>query len=100
MSLDYGYSQSNCPVDFTKDPDATLDIPFHWAKELDGDTIDTSTVILPDGLTSVSDTDNGSTRTIRISGGNSCSSYRVTNRIVTGDSRTFDKTYRVAVKER
>ena len=98
---DYGQPSAACgPVDATKDADDISDLSFHWAKELAGDTIDTSTFLLPDGLTEDDSSTSGSATTIRLSGGDCGKVYRVTNRIVTDDGRQFDKTKRVAVRER
>ncbi len=85
--------------DYLKDPDATVDYEFTWGVELNGDTIETSTFLLPDGLTSVSTTVTDSTATIFVSGGAQGGIYRVTNRIVTAAGRTMDKTITVLVSE-
>jgi hypothetical protein len=98
---DYEEAQSTCPADYEKDPDSTILIPFHWAKELDGDTIATSDFILPDGMTEGTNGGTGSTRTVKVSGGDCGGLYRVTNRITTTTGGlTLDKTVRVLVRER
>lgn len=84
--------------DIEKDPDSTTDIPFNWALDLNGDTISTSSFVLPDGLTSVSTSSTTTTATIFVSGGSEGRVYRVTNRIVTAGGRTWDWTKRVLVK--
>lgn len=100
MSDDYGDYTSTCgPADYEKDPDSTVDYPFNWVPVLDGDTISTSTFLLPDGLTSVSTGNTTSSATIFVSGGSAGRIYRITNRITTAGGRTFDKTIRVKVSE-
>jgi len=85
---------------FEKDPDETLDFPFNWKPELNGDTIFTSTFLLPDGLTQVSSANTSDTATIFVSGGSSDVIYRITNRITTVGGRTRDRTIRVLVTDR
>jgi hypothetical protein len=97
---DYDATIPASPVDLLKDPYGIIDIPFNWAKELEGDTISTSDVVLADGLTEVSDTASGATRIIRVSGGSDGYTYRVANRIITTNGRRFEKTVRVLVQER
>lgn len=96
---DYDATTPTYPVDLQKDPYGIIDIPFHWAKDLDGDTIATSDVVLPDGLTEVSDTADGSSRIVRVSGGSEGYTYRVANRIVTTNGRRYEQTVRVLVQE-
>lgn len=99
MSDDYGdLVETTGHPDLEKDPDATIDIPFNWALDLDGDTISTSQFLLPDGLTSVSTSNTTTTATIFVSGGAEGRVYRVTNRVTTAGGRTWDKTKRVLVK--
>ena len=95
---------NNCTVlrqqpDFTKDPDETLDFPFNWKPELNGDTISTSEFLLPDGLTQVSVSNTPTTATIFVSGGTSGLIYRITHRIVTAGGRTRDRTINVLVTD-
>lgn len=98
---DYGDDVSDsCPPDFIKDPDSTEDYAFYWVMDLDGDTISTSTFLLPDGLTEVSSTNDDTKTQIFVSGGTSGQTYRITNRIVTSGGRTFDKTIRILIRER
>ncbi len=97
---DYG-AEVNCkPPDYEQDPDSTLDYPFNWASDLNGDTIDTSTFILPDGGTEASSSNTDTTATIFLSGVMCGVVHRVTNRIVTVGGRTMDKTIRVIGRER
>lgn len=97
---DYGAEPNCLAPDYVKDPDETIDFPFNWKPELYGDTIFTSTFLLPDGLTQVSTSNTTNTATIFVSGGSTGQTYRITNRIVTIGGRTFDRTINVLVQER
>jgi len=100
MTIDYGScSALRIQPDFTKDPDETLDFPFNWKPELNGDTIFTSSFILPDGLTEVSSSNTTNTATIFVSGGTSGLIYRITNRITTIGGRTRDRTIHLLVTD-
>lgn len=100
MTDDYGSSSSSCGApDYEKDPDSTLDFAINWSPILDGDTIATSSFLLPDGLTEVSSSNTTTTATIFVSGGSACRTYRITNRVTTAGGRTWDRTIRVRVKE-
>lgn len=97
---DYGSCFDPCsPPDFEKDPDATEDYEFLWGPDLNGDTIATSTFLLPDGMTQASSSNTDTTATIFVSGGSRGVTYRVTNRITTAGGRTRDKTIRIKVSE-
>jgi hypothetical protein len=97
---DYGILGSDGSPDFLKDPDSVEDYEFNWIGELNGDTISTSSFLLPDGLTQVSASNTTTTATVFVSGGSSGHTYRITNRIVTAGGRTHDSTYRVYVMDR
>ncbi len=84
---------------FTKDPDAELDYRRDWSKWLpEGDTIETSTWLVPDGITSESESHDDTTATIWLSGGTVGQSYEITNRITTTEGRTDDRTFTVAIR--
>lgn len=83
-----------------KDPDATLDYRVDWAPWLAGDTISTSTWIVPTGLVKVTDTHDGSAATVWLSSGTNGKTYEVTNRIVTAAGRTDDRTLPIIVRDR
>lgn len=85
---------------FPKDPDAILDYSIDWETWLDGDTISTSTWIVPTGITKDSDTYSTTATVIWLSGGTAGSSYSLTNRITTAGGRTEDRTIEILVKER
>ena len=75
------------------DPDEVLDYVRDWAPLLlDGDTISSSTWVVPDGLTKGSDSHTATTATVWLSGGTAGTDYAVVNRIVTAGGRTHKKT--------
>jgi len=77
---------------FRKDPDAVLDYLWDWTSWLQtGETITTSTFIVPTGITKNSDTNTATTCTIWLSGGTIGATYKITNRIVTSAGRTNDR---------
>ena len=97
---DYGSCCSDTYQIFDeKDPDATLDYQFNWASELQEDLIDTSTFLLPDGMTEVSSSNTDQTATIFVSGGTPCRVYRITNRITTLGGRSMDQTIYIKIRE-
>lgn len=83
------------------DPDAILDYRISWAVWLDGDTIDTSTWILPDGTVLDSDahTHTSTITTVWVRGATS-GVYTVTNRITTAGGRSDDRTVNIPVRHR
>lgn len=100
MSYDYGScgSPSYTP-DYTKDPNDVIDVSFNWVGFLDGDTIDSSSFLLPDGMIEDSSSNTTLRTTIWLSGGSAGQLCRVTNRIVTAGGRTKDQTKTVLVVE-
>jgi hypothetical protein len=96
MTTDYEYTTIACPApDFEIDPDSTEDFEFTLAADLDGDTIDTVTFVLPDGLTEESSSNTDTTATIFVSGAECGRTYRITCRYTTAGGRSRDKTLRV-----
>ena len=89
-------------MNFTKDPEAVLDYTIDWTKWLDevGDTIATSTWIVPSGLTKVTETNTSKNATVWLSGGTDGTNYTVTNRITTAAGRTDDRSISIRVRER
>lgn len=87
------------PIDFEKDPDSALDYEFLWGGKLNGDTISTSVILLPDGLTEVSSSNTDTTVQVFVSGGDCGAIYRMTNRITTVGGRSMDKTVRIRITE-
>lgn len=84
---------------FTKDPDAVLDYLVDWTDWLAGDTIVTSTWIVPTGITKDTDTKTATAARIWLSGGTAETVYLVTNRVVTAGGRTNDRTLDIYVSE-
>ena len=82
---------------FTKDPDDVLDYSRVWI--LDGDTIATSTWVVPTGLTKGLDTYDATSVTVWLSGGTAHETYIVTNRITTASGRTIDRSWLITVEE-
>jgi len=89
-------------MNFTKDPQAVLDYAIDWTKWLDevGDSIETSTWIVPTGLTKVTETNTSKLATVWLSGGTVGENYTVTNRITTAAGRTDDRSITIRVRER
>jgi hypothetical protein len=85
-----------------KDPDAVLDWERDWGPWLAdlGDTIQSSTWIVPAGITKTSESNTTTTATVWLSGGTAGLRYTVTNRIVTAGGRTDDRSMVVFVNER
>ena len=89
-------------MNFTKDPQAVLDYAIDWTKWLDevGDSIETSTWIVPTGLTKVTETNTTKLATVWLSGGTVGENYTVTNRITTVGGRADDRSITIRVRER
>jgi hypothetical protein len=86
---------------YQKDPDATLDYKRSWSDWLvAGDTILTSTWIVPIGLTKTSESNTTTTATVWLSGGTVGQSYEITNRITTAQGRTDDRSIQIVVLNR
>lgn len=85
---------------FQKDPDAVLDYRVDWTDWLDGDTIATSTWIVPSGITQDSESNSTTTATIWLSDGTEGTTYGVVNRITTTGGRTDDRTIYIVVKDK
>lgn len=84
---------------YYKDPDAKLDYKIDWSDWLDGDTISTSTWIVPSGITEESSTNTNTTTTIWLSGGTHAVKYKVVNRITTAAGRIEDRSFHVKIQE-
>lgn len=100
MSTDYGTCvDPTYTPDYTKDPNDVIDVTFNWVGFLDGDTLATSTFLLPDGMTQDSSSNTTLRTTVWLSGGSAVTLCRVTNRITTAGGRTKDMTKLVMVVE-
>ena len=86
---------------FEHDPNATLDYHVDWTIWLaSGETISTSSWVVPSGLTSSSPSATGTRATVWLSGGTAEALYTVTNRIVTTANRTEDRSFILHCKEK
>lgn len=86
---------------YYKDPDAVLDYGLDWSSWLaDGETISTSTWTVPSGITKDSDSNDGTSTTVWLSGGTAGTVYTVANKIVTSTGRTEERSILIQVKER
>jgi len=81
-----------------KDPDDILDYAVSWAARLAGDTIVSSTWIVPDGITKDSDSKTDTVTTIWLSGGSVGTKYTLVNRITTAAGRQIDQSVAVSVR--
>lgn len=96
MTDDYGSYIATCGApDFELDPDSTDYVTFNLVQDLDGDTISSFDIVLPDGLTEVSSSNDDTTVTVYLTGASCGVTYRVTCRYVTVGGSTRDKTVRV-----
>lgn len=83
---------------YSKDPDAVLDYRVDWSAWLQtSETITTSIWVVPTGITQNSGSNTTTTATIWLSAGTAGTAYDVTNRIVTNQGRTNDRTITVFV---
>jgi len=82
---------------FTKDPSEVKDFAIDWSEALEGDTIATSTWLLPSGVTESSATNTTTLATIFLAGGTAGSSYVIVNQITTAAGRTLECPIQVVV---
>lgn len=97
---------------FQKDPNAIKTIVNNWATEdsglndgslndtgyLQGRTINSSTFIVPSGITKDSDSNTTTATNITLSGGTDGQDYLITNRIVISDGDIEDRTVGIQVR--
>jgi len=84
----------------TKDPNSILDYGFNWTKWLDRDTLNSSTWIVPTGITEVSNNYSGQITAIWLSGGTLGEVYKIVNRITTVGGRTDDRTLVLKIRNK
>jgi hypothetical protein len=84
---------------FVKDPNAVLDYQVNWSTWLGADTIQSSSWVVPAGITKTSESNTTTTATVWLSGGTAGQEYLVVNRIVTVGGRTEDRGLRIVVAE-
>ena len=86
---------------YIKDPQSVLDYGFKWSDWLDtDDTVSTSTWNVPTGINEDSDSKTDTTTTIWLSGGTVGKKYKVTNRVVTTDGRTDERSFYIKVQSK
>lgn len=86
---------------YTKDPDAVLDYHWNWKPYLsDGEIINTSTFFVSPGILVGVTASTTTDTTLWLSGGQIGKVYRCTNRIVTNQGRTEDRSINVRVRDR
>lgn len=85
-----------------KDPDDDKDYLVGWAKHLDGDTIASSSWIVPSGITKFDESFDAVSATVWLRGGTLGSNYELTNRIITNNTppRKLDQTITIRVRKR
>ena len=83
-----------------KDPDEILDYQIDWTDRLAGDTIASSTWVVPDGLTEASSSNTTATTTVWLTGGTLDDDYEILNRITTTGGRTMDQTVKLRVRSK
>lgn len=76
-----------------KDPNEVLDYQLDWTARLSGDTITTSTWVVPADITKDSDSTTTTVTTIWLSGGDASNAngHLLTNRVVTAGGRTMEQ---------
>lgn len=82
---------------FAKGPNEVLDYQWDWSAWLGTDTISTSTVATPTGLTEASEANTTTTATVWVSGGTLGTTYQLTNHIVTAGGRTAERVILIQV---
>lgn len=86
---------------FRKDPDAVLDYGFDWSDWLQtGEVISASTWTVDTGITEDSDEMSTSITKIWLSGGTVGETYTISNKIVTDQNRTDERSFEIFVEER
>jgi len=86
---------------YLKDPDAKLDFGFNWSDWLaTGETISTSEWDVETGITEDSDSKTTIKTSVWLSGGTAGTTYEITNKVVTSQSRTDERTLSIRVVER
>jgi len=84
---------------FTKDPSARLDYEIDWSDWLNGDTIATSTWLVPPGVTNINESHTAITATIRLSGGTHGIDYECLNHIITSSGQEDERSIIVQVRQ-
>lgn len=86
---------------FTKDPAGIIDYTVRWTSWLpSGDTISSSTWIVPAGIVKVSEANNTTDAIIFLASGTVGQIYPVTNRVITAGGRQNDQTISILIEEK
>lgn len=86
---------------YEKDPSAVLDYTLDWSAWLQaGETISSSTWTVPAGLTKNSESGNGETSTVWLSGGTAGADYVVTCEVTTSEGRVDQRSLEIRCRER
>ena len=84
-----------------KDPDEILDYGFIWTDLMvEGDVITNSEWLSASGINIDSDTHTSDITVVWLSGGAVGDQYDLTNRVTTAAGRVFDRTSRIAIKDK
>ena len=84
-----------------KDPDEVLDYGFIWTDLMvEGDAITNSEWLSASGINIDSDTHTSDITVVWLSGGAVGDQYDLTNRVTTAAGRVFDRTARIAIKDK
>lgn len=83
-----------------KDTDEVLDYEIDWSSRLLTDTIQSSTWIVPSGITKNSDSTTSTVTKIWLSGGTTGETYVLTNRVQTAAGRTMDQSVKIKIKDK
>jgi len=95
-----GFETNNTGAFIRKDPESILDYTVNWANWLTGgDTIATSTMTVPSGITAVSTSNTTTSATIKLSGGTLGSNFEIKNSITTGNGLTCVRRFTVKIQE-
>lgn len=88
-------------IHYRKDPAAVLDWAWDWSEWLAAsETITTSVVTVPEGITLDSKVDAPTRVTAWLSGGTARTTYLVACKITTDQGRTDERTYSIEVTDR
>lgn len=95
---DYGLVRDERgPISYEKSRGEEILVEFPWASRLNGDTIDTVTYTMPDGLSNEAESGTTSMRSVRVSGGTARGVYRIVATITTLGGLTLEWIKRVKV---
>ena len=92
MAATFTHDGSFIPSGPDKDPDSDIDYGCDWTDWLEaGETITGSAWVVPAGLVAGTEANDTTTTSIFLTGGTVGTTYTLTNRITTSDSRIEDR---------